>query len=74
MNLKSCHLLCWLFICLSICQCNKEDEDAVEEEKLRVTEEEDVELVVAAIYKVANLFYIFIRASTSANTQQQLAG
>ena len=47
MNLKSWHFLCLLFICLSVCQCNKEEEG-----DLKGTEEEE-ELVVAAIYKVA---------------------
>ena len=56
MNWKYWHLLCLqLFICLNICQCNtqeEEQEDLIEQEKLKDVEQEK-ELVVAAIYKVA---------------------
>ena len=54
MNLKSCNLIFWIFIHLSVCHCKKEEEDLVEEEQLKETEEE-VDLVVAAIYKVGTL-------------------
>ena len=53
MDSKSWLLLCILFICLNIGQSNnQEEEHLMEQEKLKGADQEK-ELVVAAIYKVA---------------------
>ena len=58
MDSKSWLLLCLLFICQNVCQCNKQEEEQeehlMEQKKLKGADQEK-ELVVAAIYKVGAL-------------------